>query len=57
MPGFGDNPNTEEVEADGMLSPKMLAAIAKFEANLPAAETPNPSSAPSVADLTAEEEG
>jgi mono/diheme cytochrome c family protein len=57
MPGFGDNPNTEEVEGDGMLTPEMLAAIARYEANLPAAETPNPPSAPSVAELTAEEEG
>lgn len=57
MPGFGDNPNTEEVEGDGMLTPEMLAAIARYEANLPAAATPNPPSAPSVAELTAEEEG
>jgi mono/diheme cytochrome c family protein len=57
MPGFGDNPNTEEVDGDGMLTPEMLAAIARYEANLPAAETPNPPSAPSVAELTAEEEG
>jgi mono/diheme cytochrome c family protein len=57
MPGFGDNPNTEEVAGDGMLTPEMLAAIARYEANLPAAETPNPPSAPSVAELTAEEEG
>jgi hypothetical protein len=40
-----------------MLTPEMLAAIARYEANLPAAETPNPPSAPSVAELTAEEEG
>ena len=26
MPGFGDNPNTEEVEGDGMLTPEMIAA-------------------------------
>ena len=57
MPGFGDNPNTEEVDGDGMLTSEMLAAIARYEANLPAAETPNPPSAPSVAELTAEEEG
>jgi len=57
MPGFGDNPNTPDVEGDGMMTPEMLAAIARYEASLPAAETPNPPSAPSVAELTAEEEG
>jgi mono/diheme cytochrome c family protein len=56
MPGFGDDPNTEEVEGDGMMSPEMLAAIARYEATLPAAQTPNPPSAPSVAELTAEDE-
>jgi mono/diheme cytochrome c family protein len=56
MPGFGDNPNTEEVEGDGMMSPEMLASIARYEASLPASETPNPPSAPSVAELTAEDE-
>ena len=41
MPGFGDNPNTEEeLEGDGMLTPEMIAAIARYEANLPAAQTP-----------------
>ncbi len=39
MPGFGDNPNTEEVEGDGMMTPEMLEAIARYEASLPAAET------------------
>jgi cytochrome c553 len=57
MPGFGDNPNTEDIEGDGMLTQDMIAAIARYEASLPAAETPNPPSAPSVAELTAEEEG
>ncbi len=55
MPGFGDNPNTEEVEGDGMMTPEMLAAIARYEASLPASQTPNPPSAPSVAELTAED--
>jgi mono/diheme cytochrome c family protein len=55
MPGLGDNPNTEETTGDGMLSPEMLAAIARYEASLPGSETPNPPSAPSVAELTAEE--
>ena len=57
MPGFGDNPNTEEVEGDGMMTPEMIAAIARYEANLPASTTPNPAGAPSVEELTAEEEG
>src|ERR687897_1016433 len=39
MPGFGDNPNTEEVEGDGMMTPEMLEAIARYEAGLPAAAT------------------
>jgi mono/diheme cytochrome c family protein len=56
MPGFGDNPNTEEIDGDGMMSPEMLAAIARYEATLPAAQTPDPPSAPSVAELTAEDE-
>ena len=61
MPGFGDNPNTEEVEGDGMLTPEMIAAIARYEATLPAATEPNPPGAPTVsqiqAELEAEEEG
>ena len=61
MPGFGDNPNTEEVEGDGMLTPEMIAAIARYESTLPASETPNPAGAPSVseiqAELDAQEEG
>jgi mono/diheme cytochrome c family protein len=58
MPGFGDDPNTEEVEGDGMFTPEMIAALARYEASLPAAPTPEPESAPSVAELTAvEEEG
>ena len=57
MPGFGDNPNTEEIEGDGMMTPEMLAAIARYEATLPTAETPNPPSAPSAAQLSADEEG
>jgi mono/diheme cytochrome c family protein len=39
MPGFGDNPNTEETEGDGMLTPEMLEAIARYEATLPPADT------------------
>jgi cytochrome c553 len=39
MPGFGDNPNTEDVEDDGMMTPEMIEAIARYEASLPPAET------------------
>ncbi|HEY8546948.1 MAG TPA: c-type cytochrome [Acidimicrobiales bacterium] len=38
MPSFGDNPNTEEVEGDGMLTPDMVAAIARYVETLPPAE-------------------
>lgn len=34
MPGFGDNPNTEDAEDDGMFSADMIAAVARYEANL-----------------------
>jgi cytochrome c553 len=58
MPGFGDNPNTVETVGDGMLTPEMIAAIARYEASLPAAQTPDPPDAPSVEELTAvEDEG
>ena len=57
MPGFGDNPNTPDVEGDGMLTPEMIAAIARYEATLPPEETPPaPEQAPSVEDITAEEQ-
>ena len=39
MPGFGDNPNTENVENDGMMTQDMIEAIARYEASLPPAET------------------
>jgi cytochrome c553 len=38
MPSFGDNPNTEEVEGDGMLTPDMIAAIARYVETLPPSE-------------------
>jgi mono/diheme cytochrome c family protein len=57
MPGFGDNPNTEEIAGDGMMTPEMIAAIARYEASLPPVETPSPPAAPSVDELTAVEEG
>ena len=34
MPGFGDNPNTEDVDGDGMFTEEMLQAVAVYEANL-----------------------
>src|SRR4029450_3450023 len=37
MPGFGDNPNTENVENDGMMTQEMIEAIARYEASLPPA--------------------
>jgi mono/diheme cytochrome c family protein len=40
MPGFGDNPNTEEIEADGMVSQDMICAIVRYEASLGEGEDP-----------------
>jgi cytochrome c553 len=40
MPGFGDDPNTEEVEDDGMLTREMVCAIALYETTLHGAEAP-----------------
>lgn len=34
MPGYGDNPNTEEPTDDGMFTEDMLFAVARYEANL-----------------------
>ena len=39
MPGLGDNPNTEEVEGDGMLTQEMIEAIVAYELSLPSADT------------------
>jgi hypothetical protein len=39
MPGFGDNPNTEEAEGDGMMTQEMIEAIIAYETSLPAEET------------------
>jgi cytochrome c553 len=39
MPGLGDNPNTEEVEGDGMLTQEMIEAIVAYERSLPPADT------------------
>ena len=34
MPGFGDNPNTEEVDGDGMLTDEMIESIARYVRSL-----------------------
>lgn len=34
MPGFGDNPNTTDVEGDGMFTDDMVHAVACYEASL-----------------------
>lgn len=34
MPGFGDNPNTDDDDSDGMFTEEMLQAVAVYEANL-----------------------
>jgi mono/diheme cytochrome c family protein len=39
MPGFGDNPNTEDVDGDGMMTADMIEAIARYEASLPPADS------------------
>jgi cytochrome c553 len=51
MPGFGDNPNTETVEGDGMMTPEMIEAIAEYEASLPSADTTDNAPRPGLADL------
>jgi hypothetical protein len=40
MPSFGDNPNTEDVEGDGMMSTDMICAIVRYEASLGEGEEP-----------------
>jgi cytochrome c553 len=59
MPGFGDNPNTEDVENDGMMTPEMIEAIARYEASLPPAETTTNAPRPGLSDSSAasDEEG
>ena len=34
MPGFGDNPNTEDDDSDGQFTREMIEAVAVYEANL-----------------------
>ena len=59
MPGFGDNPNTENVENDGMMTQEMLEAIAAYEASLPSADTTSNAPRPGLADPaeSSDEEG
>jgi cytochrome c553 len=59
MPGFGDNPNTEDVEDDGMMTPEMIEAIARYEASLPPAETTTNAPRPGLSDspTASDEEG
>jgi hypothetical protein len=40
MPGFGDNPNTETKEGDGMMPAQMICAIARYESTLHGDEQP-----------------
>lgn len=40
MPSYGDNPNTETVAADGMLTPEMVCAVARYAATLRGGEEP-----------------
>jgi hypothetical protein len=42
MPGFGDDPNTEAVEGDGMLTPEMICALATYVTTLNGDEPPSP---------------
>lgn len=41
MPGFGDDPNTEDVEGDGMLTREMICAIAHYETTLHGGQPPS----------------
>jgi cytochrome c553 len=57
MPGFGDNPNTENVEGDGMMTPEMIEAIVRYEASLPPAETTTNAPRPGLSDSSASSGG
>jgi cytochrome c553 len=57
MPGFGDNPNTENVENDGMMTREMIEAIARYEASLPPAETTTNAPRPGLSDSSASSGG
>jgi cytochrome c553 len=53
MPGFGDNPNTENVEGDGMMTQEMIEAIARYEDSLPPAKTTTNAPRPGLSDSSA----
>ena len=57
MPGFGDNPNTENVENDGMMTQDMIEAIARYEASLPPAETTTNAPRPGLSDSSSSSGG
>jgi mono/diheme cytochrome c family protein len=57
MPGFGDNPNTENVEGDGMMTPEMIEAIVRYEARLPPAKTTTNAPRPGLSDSSASSGG
>jgi cytochrome c553 len=42
MPGFGDDPNTEETAGDGMYTQEMVCAVARYAATLQGNEAPLP---------------
>lgn len=42
MPGFGDNPNTEDVPEDGMYTHEMVCAVARYAATLQGGDAPLP---------------
>jgi cytochrome c553 len=52
MPGFGDDPNTEAVEGDGMLTREMICAIALYETTLHGGEVPSPETTTTMATTT-----
>jgi cytochrome c553 len=53
MPGFGDNPNTENVEGDGMMTQEMIEAIARYEDSLPAADATTNAPRPGLSEPSA----
>jgi len=48
MPGFLDNPNTEEVQGDGMYTPEMVCAVARYAATLQGGQPPLPELPPTT---------
>lgn len=55
MPGFGDNPNTEE-EGDGMFTDGMIQAVAEYEAHLGEDDETTTSTAPAAPTTTTTQE-